>query len=269
MMKKLTQLLRRSAIAKLFLFSNALTPHRRLNSYNLALFFLLPVFLSSCVNPFFERLLKEKPEEIEIEASLSWRNDWIAEAQGLDRDTDNEFASVPGNPLKAVPTAFFQDSFESIAHTGATTVYRAQKWESAGTSPDRAAFVIYYRIPGVASYDSATENLYFRVSRDGGANWGTWAWAVDSTADSGWFEIKDGCLFFKTGVNFAEDNSGWAKLGDYFTVEIALFETPKVAPTGQDRTDILSVRKRLKQRTFTVDLSGVTFDPSTGFTVSP
>jgi hypothetical protein len=220
--------------------------------------------LSSCVNPFFEDMLKETPEKIEIEASLSWRNDWIAEDQGLSRDTDNEFASVPGSPLKAVSTLFYQDSFEITSHTGASAVYPAQKWQS-NTAATNAAFVIYYRIPGVAAYDSATENLYFRVSWDGGAHWGDWAWAVDSATDDSYFEIKDGSLLFKTGQTFADNSSGWAKKGDHLTVEIALFESPKVEPTGKDRTAILSVRKRLKQRTFTVDLSGVTFHSSSGF----
>jgi hypothetical protein len=232
----------------------------------LALFFLPLVFLSSCINPFFEKLLKEKPEEIEIEASLSWRNDWIAEDAGLDRDTDNEFASVPGNPLKAAPTVFFQDSFEALPHTTATNVYPAQKWESVGTTPDKAAFVIYYRIPGVASYDSVTENLYFRVSRNGGATWGNWGWAVDSVADTGYYEIGGDSLLFKTAIYFAEtDPTDWAGLGDHVTVEIALFEGPKVNASGQERIEVFSARKRLKQRTFTVDLSGVSFDPGTGF----
>lgn len=236
---------------------------------NLALFLLSPVFLSSCVNPFFESLLKDKPEEIEIEASLSWRDDWIAEDQGLARDTDNEFASVPGNPLRAAPVTFYQDSFEPGAHTGAVTVYPAQKWQS-GSDGTSAAFVIYYKIPGAASYNSSGENLYVRVSWDGGADWGNWAWAVDSVTDADSYEIKDGSLFFKTGHYFADDSAGWAKRGDYLTVEIALFAGSKVTATDpQERADILSVRKRLKQRTFTVDLSGVSFDPSTGFPPSP
>jgi hypothetical protein len=236
---------------------------------NLALLLLPLAFLSSCINPFFEKLLKETPEKIEIEASLSWHNDWIEEGQGLARDIDNEFASVPGNPLKAVHTKFFQDSFVP-SNTSPVKVYPAQEWqhESGGTS---AAFVIYYRIPGVDDYNSTTENLYFRVSWDGGAHWGNWAWAVDSTdiADDDSFEIKDSSLLFKTGQIFATDNSGWDKKGNYLTVEIVLFETPPVpasAPSSpQDRTDILSVRKRLKQRIFTVDLSDVIFYPTNGF----
>jgi hypothetical protein len=227
---------------------------------------------SSCVNSFFDRLLEteEPPEEqIEIEASLSWRNDWIEEGPDLSRDTDNEFASVPGNPLKAVHTDFLQDSFEPSPHPSATAVYPAQKWESRVGSPNTAAFVIYYRIPGVGAYDSDTENLYFRVSWDGGALWGPWGWAVNSAADLDWFETKDGDLLFKTGQTFANDSSGWDKKGDYLTVEIALFETPDGAPTGPYRDAILSVQKRLKQRIFTVDLSDVCFDPDSLHTFPP
>jgi hypothetical protein len=222
--------------------------------------FLLPLaFLFSCVNPFFESLLKDEPEKIEIEASLSWRNDWIAEGQGLARDTDNEFASVPGNPLKAVPTIFYQDSFETTEHTGAVAVYPAQRWQSE-TGGTHAAFVIYYKIPGVASYGGTNGNLYLRVSRNGGA-WGDWDWAVNPAATE-WYEIKDGILFFKTGFYFAEDNSGWTKREEPLVVEIVLFEGSQVTATdNQERNEILSVRKRLKQRIFTVDLSDVTFDP--------
>jgi hypothetical protein len=223
-----------------------------------AVFLCSLALLSSCVNPFFEKILEKKPETIEIEASLSWRNDWIAEDAGLARDTDNEFASVPGNPLKAVPTVFYQDSFEVGSHTGATSVYPAQKWES-DTTGTQAAFVIYYKIPGVASYDSSTENLYRRISWDGGATWSSWAWAVDSATDLDWYKIKDGSLLFKNGQYFAEDSSGWDKRGDYPIVEIVLFETPKVDATGGERDIVLSQKKRLKQRIFTVDLSDVTF----------
>jgi hypothetical protein len=240
----------------------------------LALLLLPLAVLSSCVNPFFEKLLKEEDSEkveLEIEASLSWRNDWIAEGQGLARDTDNEFASDPGNPLKAVPTEFFQDSFEAGAHTSATAVYPAQKWESeaGGTS---AAFVIYYRIPGVDVYgDPSAGNLYLRRIWDGDTEWGDWIWVDPSEEGGSLFKIEGGDLFFKTAYYFANvDAAGtWTKRGNSLTVEVALFESPEVTPTGQNRADILSVRKRLKQRVFTVDLSGVTFNPGNGYTPTP
>jgi uncharacterized repeat protein (TIGR02543 family) len=210
-------------------------------------------------------------EAAAIGVSLSWPGSgagWIAESSGsLVRDLDNEFITGV-NPLKAaalaIATADLADAGDSgatLPYDGSGTAGHATSWQSKNSASE-ADFVIYYKIPGAASYASASENLYFRFSWDNGP-WSPWQWAVNSATDTSSFQTSAGDLYFKTSQIFADGGPGsWVTKGDLLTLEIALFDGAVVAVPNRP-VDLLtpSTRARRKERLFTVDLSEVTITP--------
>jgi hypothetical protein len=236
--------------------------------------------LSACENPFFEDSVEDEDEDkgtvtetFEIEASLSWRNDWLPEAAGLARDLDNEFASVPGNPTKAASTRFYADSFVTTSDP-LVGIFPAQRWQSE-VGDTAASVVLYYKMPGVdfadnAAYDGSEQNIYQRVKRDDDV-WSKWFLLLDNPASNPLeFEVKNGTLYFKSGYGFAAKVAGtWFKRQETITVEIALFETPVVPDTVPPfnveayYNAYIAARPRIKSRTFTVDLSNVRFNSGT------